>query len=116
MQRVTVLEPDEHYRIAWRSRIPSDLEFEFVVRDLDEPCAMSGEARGELSGTGHWRLFEQDGITAVTYEWNVRTTKAWMNALAPVARPIFEYNHNVVMRWGGEGLAQRLGCNLLAAG
>ena len=116
MERVATLAPDEHYRIAWRSRIPYDLEFEFVVHDLDEPCAMSGEARGELTGTGHWRLFEQNGVTAVTYEWNVRTTKRWMNALAPVARPIFEYNHNVVMRWGGEGLARRLGCNLLAAG
>jgi hypothetical protein len=116
VERVTVLEPDERYRIAWRSRIPYALEFEFAVRDLDEPHSMTGDAHGELTGTGHWRLFEQDGITAVTYEWNVRTTKGWMNALAPVAKPVFEYNHNVVMRWGGEGLARRLGCNLLAAG
>ena len=36
---------------------------------------MSGEASGALPGTGHWRLFEQNGVTAVTYEWNVRTTK-----------------------------------------
>ncbi|MEA2376163.1 MAG: hypothetical protein QOD13_70, partial [Thermoleophilaceae bacterium] len=36
--------------------------------------------------------------------------------LAPVARPVFEYNHDVVMRWGGEGLARRLGVELLAAG
>jgi hypothetical protein len=77
---------------------------------------MFGEAAGELTGTGHWRLFEQDGVTAVTYDWRVRTTKAWMNALAPLARPVFEYNHNIVMGWGGQGLAQRLGCNLLAAG
>jgi Polyketide cyclase / dehydrase and lipid transport len=116
VERVTVLEPDERYRIAWRSRIPYALEFEFAVRDLDEPRSMTGDAHGELTGSGHWRLFEQGGITAVTYEWNVRTTKAWMNALAPLAKPIFEYNHNVVMRWGGEGLARRLGCNLLAAG
>ena len=37
---------------------------------------MSGEReRRARPGTGHWRLFEQDGVTAVTYEWNVRTTK-----------------------------------------
>ena len=77
---------------------------------------MSGEATGALAGQGHWRLFEQDGVTAVTYEWNVRTTETWMNLLAPVARPVFAYNHDVVMRWGGEGLARRLGCRLLAAG
>jgi len=116
VERVTVLEPDERYRIAWKSRIPYELEFEFTVRELDEPCSMSGEASGALAGDGHWRLFEQDGVTAVTYEWNVRTTKAWMNLAAPVARPVFAYNHDVVMRWGGQGLARRLGCNLLAAG
>jgi hypothetical protein len=111
-----VLSPDERYLIAWRSRIPYELEFEFEVLELDPPCCMAGAATGELAGTGEWRLFEQGGMTAVTYDWNIHTTKAWMNALAPVARPVFEYNHNVVMRWGGEGLARRLDCNLLAAG
>jgi hypothetical protein len=113
---VSVLRPDERYLIAWRSRIPYDLEFEFIVRELDAPRSMRGEAFGELTGAGHWLLFEQDGVTAVLYDWQVRTTKTWMNLLRPVARPVFEYNHDVVMRWGGEGLARRLDCNLLAAG
>jgi hypothetical protein len=116
VERVTTLEPDLHYRIAWRSRIPYELEFEFVVSDLDEPRSMSGRASGALVGDGHWRLFEQNGVTAVTYEWNVRTTKAWMNMIGPLARPLFAYNHDVVMRWGGEGLARRLDCRLLSAG
>ena len=111
-----MLSSDERYLIAWRSRIPYDLEFDFAVLELDEPRSMSGEATGALAGEGHWRLFEQDGVTAVTYEWNVHTTKAWMNALAPIAKPVFSYNHDTVMRWGGEGLARRLGCRLLAAG
>ena len=46
-----MLEPDERYRIAWRSRIPYDLEFEFTVREMDEPRSMSGVASGELTGT-----------------------------------------------------------------
>jgi len=33
-----------------------------------------------------------------------------------MARPIFEWNHNWVMARGGEGIARRLGCNLLAGG
>lgn len=114
--RVTELQPRERYEIVWRSRIPYRLEFEFEVLDLDEPRSMRGAATGELEGTGHWRLFEQDGVTAVTYEWNVRTTKAWMRAIAPIGRPVFQYNHNVVMGWGGEGLARRLGCRLLTTG
>ena len=114
--RVTELEPRTRYEIAWRSRIPYDLEFEFVVLDQDAPLSMNGRAEGDLEGTGRWRLFEQDGVTAVTYEWKVRTTKRWMSLVAPIGRPVFEYNHDVVMRWGGEGLARRLGCKLLATG
>ena len=104
------------YRIAWRSRLPYPLEFEFGVDEVDRPSVMAGTASGELQGTGRWRLFEQDGVTAVLYEWNVSTTKPWMNLLAPVARPVFAWNHDVVMGWGGQGLAGRLGVRLLARG
>jgi uncharacterized protein YndB with AHSA1/START domain len=104
------------YRITWRSRVPYELEFDFTVRRVQAPGFMEGDARGALEGWGCWRLFEEDGVTAVLYEWNVRTSKLWMNVLAPMARPVFERNHQVVMRWGGEGLARRLGVELLAAG
>jgi hypothetical protein len=36
-----------------------------------------------------------------------------MNLLSPIAKPFFRWNHNVIMRWGGIGLAKRLGCKLL---
>jgi hypothetical protein len=104
------------YRIAWRSRVPYPLEFEFGVDEVESPRLMAGTARGELEGTGRWRLFEENGVTAVLYEWNVATTKPWMNLVAPLARPIFAWNHDVVMGWGGHGLARRLGARLLAHG
>ena len=104
------------YRIAWRSRIPYELEFDFTVRKVDPPCCMEGDAHGDLTGNGRWLLFEREGVTAVLYEWHVETSKRWMRAVAPLARPVFDYNHDVVMRWGGEGLANRLGARLLAAG
>ena len=122
VQRVALLDPGDaesvgsRYRIAWRSRVPYELEFDFTVRRVEAPRLMEGDAAGELAGTGCWRLFEQDGVTAVVYEWNVRTAKRWMNLLGPVARPVFEHNHDLVMRWGGEGLARELGASLLAAG
>jgi hypothetical protein len=104
------------YRVAWRSRIPYELEFDFTVRGLEQGRWMEGEASGDLEGAGRWRLFEDGGVTAVVYDWDVRSTKRWMNLLGPLGRPVFEYNHDVVMRWGGEGLARRLGVRLLAAG
>ena len=102
-----------HY--AWRSRIPYPVRFEVVSTLVERPRALAGDASGDLEGIGRWRFLEDDGVTAAIYEWNVRTTKPWMNAIAPVARPFFRWNHDQVMRWGGEGIARRLGCRLLAA-
>jgi hypothetical protein len=104
------------WRVEWRSRIPYALEFDFTVERVDEPMLMEGRARGELEGTGRWRLLEEAGVTAVVYEWDVNATKRWMNLVAPFARPVFSYNHDVVMGWGGEGLARELGARLLANG
>jgi hypothetical protein len=102
-------------RYVWRSRIPYAVEFEIVTTQVDRPFLLEGEASGGLEGVGRWRLFEQGPVTAVLYEWTVRTTKPWMNLVAPLARPVFEWNHDWVMRNGGTGLADLLGCPLLAS-
>jgi uncharacterized protein YndB with AHSA1/START domain len=108
-------------RYTWRSRLPYALDFEMTTTRVEKPHLLEGEAQGELAGVGRWRLFEEDGavgdgpVTAVVYEWNVHTTKPWMNLLSPIARPVFEWNHDWVMRNGGQGLARLLGCRLLAA-
>ena len=58
---------------------------------------MAGRATGDLEGVGVWRLFEEGGVTAVIYEWEVEGTRAWMNALGPLPRPIFRWSHDRVM-------------------
>ena len=95
-------------RYTWRSALPYRLEFDMRITRVERPYLMEGRAEGELSGTGRWRLFEEAGMTAVLYEWDVETTRRWMNLLAPVAQPLFKWNHNWVMRQGEIGLAQRL--------
>jgi uncharacterized protein YndB with AHSA1/START domain len=112
-------EGDEHGigqvgRYVWKSKLPYRLDFVMTTTRVERPHLLEGHAEGELTGTGRWRFYEEDGVTAAVYEWNVRTTRAWMNALAPVARPIFAVNHDWVMRNGGEGLARLLGARLLA--
>jgi uncharacterized protein YndB with AHSA1/START domain len=104
----------QYGRYVWKSKLPYKLEFRVRTTRVDEPRLLEGDAEGELAGVGRWRLFEDKGVTAVTYEWDVSTSRAWMNALAPVARPIFAVNHDYVMRNGGQGLAKLLGCDLLA--
>ena len=121
VERVVELEPGDDdgvgsvSRYTWKSRLPYRLEFDMRTTRVERAHLLEGVAEGDLDGSGRWRLFDGLG-TAVTYEWSVTTTEAWMNVLAPLARPVFAWNHDVVMRQGGEGLARRLGARLLVAG
>lgn len=101
--------------MTWKSLLPYRVHFETTTTRVERPHLLEGHAVGELEGIGRWRFYEQGGVTAVLYEWNVATTKRWMNALAPLLRPAFEWNHDWVMARGGEGIARLLGCRLLAS-
>ena len=102
---------------VWRARLPYRVAFEVTSTRVERPHALEGEARGALAGNGRWLLFEERGrgpaVTVVVFAWDVRTTKPWMNVLAPLARPIFARNHDWVMRGGATGLARRLDAPLL---
>jgi hypothetical protein len=104
------------WRSPWRSILPYTLDFDFAIETVERPSLLVGRARGELAGTGTWRVYESPLGTASTWEWQVGTTREWMNAAGPFARPVFAWNHHRIMRWGGEGAARRIGCRLLAAG
>ena len=103
-----------HSRMTWRAKLPYDLVFEAKTRTIVRPHLIEAEISGELEGEWRWRFFEQDGVTAAIYEWNVRTTKRWMNAIAPFARPVFKSNHDWIMRNGATGMAALLEVPLLA--
>jgi uncharacterized protein YndB with AHSA1/START domain len=116
---VTLEEGDDEGRgslglYTWRSVLRYRLEFEMRITRVERPHRMDGEATGDLTGTGIWRLYEDDRATAVLFEWRVHTTRRWMNALAPAAGPVFRWNHDRLMRAGGHGLARRLGVELLS--
>jgi hypothetical protein len=102
------------HRYTWRSKLPYRLSFDMKTVRIDPPVLLEGIATGELQGHGLWQLSTVDGETIVRYDWKVETTKSWMNLLAPIARPLFEWNHNVVMSWGAKGLEQRLGTRVVA--
>jgi uncharacterized protein YndB with AHSA1/START domain len=100
-------------RLLFRTRLPYTLGFEIRVIRVQPPSELEAEATGELEGTGRWTLTSADGGTLVRYYWDIHTTKRWMNLLAPVARPAFKWNHDELMREGGESLARRLGADLV---
>jgi hypothetical protein len=102
------------YRQRWRGVLPYAIEFDVETTRVEPLVALEGRASGGLAGTGRWAFTSEDGATVATYAWDVRTTKPWMRFAAPVARPVFVWSHNTVMRWGGESLAALLGARLLS--
>ena len=96
-------------RYTWQSRLPYRLTFVIESTRIEPFSLIEGHATGELEGDGYWRLSHDRGVTHVRYDWKVAANKWWMVWLAPMARPLFEWNHDVVMEWGRQGLLKRLG-------
>jgi len=95
-------------RYTWRSRLPYRLTFTMKTTHVEPYSCIEGHATGELEGFGRWQLSHSAGVTHVRYDWLVEANKRWMRWLAPIARPLFEWNHDVVMEWGRQGLLRRL--------
>jgi hypothetical protein len=95
-------------RMTWRTALPYSLTFEMRTVRIEPMSVIEGRAEGELAGVGCWTLDGDSDTTRVRYDWRVQVTQPWMRFLAPIARPVFAWNHGVVMRWGAEGLAKRL--------
>jgi hypothetical protein len=97
------------HRYTWKSTLPYRLVFDVETVRVEPMTVIEGIARGELSGRGVWNIKVEGEYVTASYDWQVDTTKAWMNLIAPLARPLFKWNHDIVMSWGAEGLARRLG-------
>jgi uncharacterized protein YndB with AHSA1/START domain len=96
-------------RYTWTTRLPYRFVFDSRVTKVEPPRVLEAAVTGQLNGTGRWTLSRDGTGTQVRYDWNVSTAVEWMNALAPIARPAFAWNHDAVMRGGAEGLARLLG-------
>lgn len=99
---------------TWGGPLPYKLSFQIMITQIECPSLIEGRVCGDLVGIGRWLLSEDvTGSTNVRYLLKARTTKPWMNLVAPVARWYFTWNHNRVMEAGGKGLANHLGARLL---
>jgi len=99
-------------RYKWKSLLPYTLTFNIETVRVEPMTVIEGMASGELEGRGVWNISEEGDVTVARYDWRVSTSKPWMNALAPVAKPVFKWNHDIIMRWGAEGLSKRLNAQI----
>jgi Polyketide cyclase / dehydrase and lipid transport len=118
VHRVEELDPGDadglgrSQHLVFTTRLLYRLGFDIQVRRIQPPTTLEAVATGELEGVGRWTLTPDDGGTLVRYDWDVRTTRWWMNLAAPVARPMFTWNHDALMREAAESLARRLDAEL----
>lgn len=105
--------------LDWGSALPYGLRLAVTTEVAERPHRLQGRARGDLRGSGTWVLEpvpaagpQHASAVDVTYRWEVELERPWMRALSFLLRPLFEWNHFVVMRAGAQGMAQRLGSPL----
>ena len=91
---------------TWGSALPYQLGFQMRTTQVRKPYLLEGVAEGELSGVGRWTLSPSasGNGTEVRYDWEVNTTRTWMNVMAPFLGPMFRWNHGKVMAAGATGL------------
>ena len=118
VERVEELDPGDARgigsvrRYTWRGRLPYRLTFDIRVVDAERLAWVEGIASGDLQGCGRWTFSTDGRVTRARFDWQVRTTTAWMNLAGPLARPLFRWNHDGIMRCGGAALARTLDARL----
>lgn len=104
------------HRVRHRVTSPLGYRLGYVgkVTDAVENVMSRFEAEGDLEGVGQFALEEaEQGQTLVTFHWLVETPKVWMNVLAPIARPLFVWNHHRLMEDFATDLAGAMSARLV---
>lgn len=102
------------WRYSWQGQLPYRVVFDVCATRIEKLATIEGIARGDLEGIGRWYFSRHGAGSIVRCEWHVRSTRWWMNLIAPVASAMFIRNHALVMKQGGEGLARLLSAHLVS--
>jgi len=96
-------------RQKWRSRLPFTLVFDLEMLRIESGRLLEGRASGDLEGICKWTFAPANGGTEIRFDVNVRPGRWWMNLPIPFAPRVVRANFETIMRWGREGLEQKLG-------
>lgn len=97
---------DEHTaEVRCRATLPYDLVFRSrqAIRDR-EGGVLEANLEGDLDGFSRWTIRAEGSGTLAVFDEEVVATKRLLQVLAPVARPVFTANHELMMRHGQRGL------------
>jgi uncharacterized protein YndB with AHSA1/START domain len=91
-----------------KATLPYHMRFELEATQRDEPRVAEVRVRGDLNGMMRWTLTPAAEGTWLRFEEEVRTGKRLLDLMAPVAKPLFAWNHGIMMRHGEAGLRREL--------
>jgi ribosome-associated toxin RatA of RatAB toxin-antitoxin module len=96
---------DSTVRIVARSVLPYSLTFQATDSRQDKKAGvLEIDMRGDLEGFSRWTIEPGRSGTRATFEEEVIIRKESLRRFAVVARPLFRWNHAVMMRHGRRGL------------
>jgi uncharacterized protein YndB with AHSA1/START domain len=96
---------DKAFTFTCRSTLPYDLVFTSSQSRHDpEAGVLEAVLTGDLDGFSRWVVSASATGTTAVFEEEVVATKRSLRLLAPVARPAFKANHQMMMRHGQAGL------------
>lgn len=94
-----------HLWMRTRSVLPYDLTFALERTIADRGAGiLEATLTGDLEGVIRWTIAPTDSGCLITFDEDVVTNKATLNALAPLVRPAFRANHALMMAHGQAGL------------
>ena len=97
--------------VVWihaKSALPYHMYFEVEAISEKPPHLAAVQVRGDLNGEMVWKLSSEAGGTRLVFEETVTTGKTLLTVLAPLLKPLFAWNHAIMMRNGERGLRRLL--------
>jgi hypothetical protein len=91
-----------------RAKLPYTLKFDTELIREQPPKELALRSTGELVGTGLWKLRQVDSYTEVDFIWDVSAEKPIIRRLSFLLKPLFNWNHDWVMKVGERGLQEEV--------
>jgi uncharacterized protein YndB with AHSA1/START domain len=91
-----------------KAALPYHMYFEIEAVGEEPPRIAEVRVRGDLIGSMKWTLVPEGSGTRLFFEETVTTGKKLLNALAPLFKPLFAWNHEIMMKHGQQGLRRLL--------
>jgi len=92
-----------------KAALPYHMYFNLEATVEERPRLAIVKVWGDLNGEMRWQLEAEGGVTHLIFDESVRTGKALLNVCAPLFKPLFAWNHRVMMASGERGLRSYLG-------